>query len=327
MGITKPERAVLSAGKTRLVHDREKDRQQRRRAELFRGQRQQVGIRFKTQLLERALHTACIDQGSLTQQQQRDQQAVAKYLARERKTALAAARMITRQQNHVVSERKTRWDRILGQRISRLPAGIVSQYLDTATEITLSGDGTTSIAPGQNLVHTRLEVISGGYLGGPMKGAFVNVDWHFLWSVSHNGLLNVTSFLQLNGANWLAVNADCNGGFAQSSLTATLGVMQLDSAGRPHHDAQTATLLDQDIQTSWGDSLGQVQFLTLDETDTVGVGRAFQFPVTADLPILITVSAQLYVFVWNAQAAMDFMSGDYRLNAPFVFLTLTSGTG
>jgi hypothetical protein len=327
MGITKTERAVLSAGKTFLQHDREKVRQQRRRAELFLSQRQRVGTLFKKQLLERALLTAGINQGSLTKQQQRDQKAVTKYLAGARKTALGAARMITRQQNHVVTERKTRWDRILGKRNARLPAGLVSQYLDTATEITLSGEGTTSIAPGQNLGHTRIEVSSGGYLGGPMKGALVNIDWHFLWSVPHDGLLNATSFLQINGANWLAVNADCNGGFAQSSLIATLGVTQIDSAGQPHHDAQTANLLNQDIQTSWGDSLGKVQFIALDETDTVGVGRAFQFPVMADLPTLITVSAQLYVFVWNAQAAMDFMSGDYQLNTPFVFLTVNSGTG
>lgn len=327
MGITKAKRAVLSAGKTLLLQDREKDRRQRRRTELFFGRRQRAGSLFKKQLLERAVHIAGIDQRRLAEQQQRDQKAVIKYLTVERKTALAAARRITCQQNQVVADRKKRWDRVLGKRNAPLPSEVVSQYLDTATEITLSGEGTTSIAPGQNLVHTRVDVSSGGYLGGPMKGAFVNIDWHFLWSVPQDGLLNATSFLQLNGANWLAVNADCNGGFAQSSLIATLGVTQLDSAGQPHHDAQTADLLDQDIQTSWGDSLGKVQFIALDETDTVGGGRAFQFPVTADLPILMTVSVQLYVSVWNAQAAMDFMSGAYRLNVPFVFLTVNGGTG
>lgn len=327
MGFTKMERAVLSAGKTLLLHDRENDRQQRRRAELFLGQRQQAGSLFKKQVLERAFHTTGIDQRKLTEQQQRDQKAVTKYLALEQKTALAAAQKVTRQQNHVVTVRKARWDRILGKRKALLSAGVLSQYLDTATEIALSGDGTTSIAPGQNLAHTRVNVSSGGALGGPMKGSLVTIDWHFLWSVPQEGLLNVTSFLQLNGANWLAINADCNGGFAQSSLTATLGITQLDSAGQPHHDAQTAELLDQDIETSWGDSLGKVQFIALDETDTVGAGRAFQFPVTADLPISIMVSVQLYVFVWNAQAAMDFLSGAYRLNVPFVFLTVNSGVG
>lgn len=327
MGITKAERAVLLACKTLLLHDREKARQQRRRAELFFGQRQRASSLFKKQLLERALRTAGIDQRSLTDQQQRDQDAVTKYLAIERKTALSAARMITRQHNQFVTKRKARWDRILGKRNTLQPSGVVSQYLDTAADIVLSAKGTTSIASGQNLVHTRVDVSSGGNLGGPMRGAFVNIDWHFLWSVPQDGLLNATSFLQLNGANWLAINPDCNGGFAQSSLVATLGVMQLDAAGQSHHDAQTAVLLDQDIQTSWGDSVGAVQFITLDETDTVGVGRAFQFPVMADLPVLMTVSAQLYVFVRNAQAAMDFMSDAYQLNVPFVFLTVNSGEG
>lgn len=324
MSLTKTERAVLSAGKSQLQYNRERARQQRRRAELFLGHRQRVGTLFKKQLLEHTLRTADIDQQRLTEQQRQDQKAVTKYLQAEQKTALAFGRKVSRQQKQVVTEQKRRWDRIL-KNMNALSSGIISQYLDTATEIVLSGAGTTSIAPGQNLVHTRVDVSGGGYLGGPMKGEIVNIDWHFLWSVAHDGLLNATSFLQLNGANWLAVNPDCNGGFAQSSLTATLGITQTDSTGQPHHDAQTSNLLNQDIQTSWGDSLGKVQFITLDETDTVGVGRAFQFPVTANLPILITVSAQLSVFVWNAQATMDFLSGDYRVNAPFVFVTVTSG--
>ena len=66
--------------------------------------------------------------------------------------------------------------------------------------------------------------------------------------------------------------------------------------------------------------------MTLDESDTVG-NRAFQFPTLATLPVLITVSAQLYVFVWNAQAALDFLSGEYRLNVPFVFLSLQALPG
>lgn len=322
----KTERAILSAGKAMLMQVRETARKNRRRMDLFLNQRQRVGTLFKKDLLERSLRAAGIDQRLLVEQQQRDQKAITKYLTVERKHALAAARTVARQQDKVVKDRKKRWDQILGRDSSLSPA-VVSQYLDTASEIVLSGEGSTSIAAGQNLAQTRADVSSGGYLGGPMKGALVNIDWHFVWSAPQNGLLNATTFLQLNGATWLAVNPDCNGGVAESSLTATLGLTQWDSSGQPQHDAETVDLLDQEIQTSWGDSLGKVQFIALDETDTVGTGRAFQFPVLADVPILMTVSAQLYVFVWNAQAALDFLSGAYRLNVPFVFVTVNSGAG
>ncbi|HKN85816.1 MAG TPA: hypothetical protein VJV04_03045 [Nitrospiraceae bacterium] len=320
----KTERAILSAGKALLMQARETARKNRRRTELFLSQRQRAGSLFKKDLLERSLRAAGIDQRLLAEQQQRDQKAVTKYLTVERKRAQAAARTVSRQQEKAVRDRKKRWEQVLGKNASLSPA-VVSQYLDTASEIVLSGDGTTSIAAGQNLAQTRADVSSGGYLGGPMKGALIDIDWHFVWSAPQNGLLNVTTFLQLNGASWLAVNPDCNGGVAESSLSGTLGLTQWDSSGQPQHDAETVELIDQEIQTSWGDSLGKVQFIALDETDLVGTGRAFQFPVLAEVPILITVSAQLYVFVWNAQAALDFLSGAYRLNVPFVFVSVNSG--
>ena len=194
----------------------------------------------------------------------------------ERETALAHAGNVNSNQDAANAERRTRWNRVLrGPNMSVVP---VTLYVDSAREIVLSGDGTTSIAPGQNLAHTMAHVSSGGYLGGPMKGDFVNVDWHFLWSPPRAGVLNATAFLQMNGSSWLAINSDCNGGNAESSLVTTLGLTQLDVTGKPHRDTQVVDLLDQRISTGWADSLGQVQLMTLDESDTVG-NRAFQFPV------------------------------------------------
>jgi hypothetical protein len=46
------------------------------------------------------------------------------------------------------------------------------------------------------------------------------------------------------------------------------------------------------------------------------------FPVAAEIPVSIAVEAQLYVSVWNARAELDFMSGEFRLNVPYVFLSL-----
>jgi hypothetical protein len=63
-------------------------------------------------------------------------------------------------------------------------------------------------------------------------------------------------------------------------------------------------------------------FFALDETDTVGIGTPTHFPVAAEIPVSIAVEAQLYVSVWNARAELDFMSGEFRLNVPYVFLSL-----
>ena len=132
----------------------------------------------------------------------------------------------------------------------------------------------------------------------------------------------------MNGASWLAINSDCNGGSASSSINATITLTQLNAEGQPLSDSESAPLLDQFIQNSGWDSVGEVQFINLDEWDTVGNGRAFQFPILGGTPILITVSASLYVLVQNAQASLDFSSGGnpneggFNLNVPFVFLLL-----
>jgi hypothetical protein len=79
--------------------------------------------------------------------------------------------------------------------------------------------------------------------------------------------------------------------------------------------------VDLSLSNSSLDSLGAVQFNNLDETDVAG-SSIVEFPTLADIPILITVSATLYVLVWNATSELDFESDDYRLNVPFVFLDL-----
>ena len=171
---SKAERAVLSAGKAILSGARDICRKQHKRADLFHTRRQRAATGFKRQLLDQSLQAAGIDRRTIIERHTRDQEAIAGYLKTERETALAHAGNVNSNQDAANAERRTRWNRVLpvGPNLSVVP---VSLYVDSAHEIVLSGDGTTSIAPGQNLAHTMAQVSSGGYLGGPMKGDFVNV--------------------------------------------------------------------------------------------------------------------------------------------------------
>ncbi|MBI3803759.1 MAG: hypothetical protein HY282_08365 [Nitrospirae bacterium] len=156
-------------------------------------------------------------------------------------------------------------------------ASVVSTYLESATDI-VTTRGTTSIGPEANLVQTQAEVSGGGSLGGSFEADLVSIDWHFVWTPPGDGFLNVTTFLQMNGFSWLSINSDCNGGEASSNVGAAVMLTQRDASGTSHSDSQSVNLLDQQItDTRWYDSIGEVQFINLDESDTVGY-RAFQFP-------------------------------------------------
>ena len=318
---TKAEHELLSVGKRLLSERRKVQEEQQKQVESFMKLRKRAAREFKRELFDQALRTAGIAVQALTDRQSQDQESIAKFIETQRQEAVARSGQNNELQRAAMSERLKRWNQVLKPQ-SDMAGFPVSVYLESATEIVQTGEGTTSIAPQQNLVHTKAEVSSGGYLGGPFEGDLVFIDWHFLWTPPRDGLLNATSFLQMNGASWLAINSDCNGGSASSSINASITLTQLNADGQPHSDSENTTLLDQLIQNSGWDSVGEVQFINLNESDTVGNGRAFQFPVLGDIPILVTVSATLYVLGRNAQASLDFLSGEFQLNVPFVFLML-----
>jgi len=319
--ITKAEQELLEISKLTLSEHRDSQEKQKKQVETFMKLRKRAANEFKRDLFDQALRTAGIDVQALTERQSHDQESVAKFFETQKQEAVARSGKINELQRTAMIERLKRWNQVVKPQ-SNMAESPVSVYLESATEIVQTGEGTTSIAPQQNLVHTKAEVSSSGYLGGGFEGELVFIDWHFLWTPPRDGLLNATTFLQMNGASWLAINSDCNGGSASSSITAAITLTQLNAEGQPHSDSENATLLDQFIQNGGWDSVGEVQFINLDEWDTVGNGRAFQFPVLGDIPMLVTVSATLYVLARNAQASLDFLSGEFQLNVPFVFLML-----
>jgi hypothetical protein len=319
--LTKAEQELLRVSKMALLERRDFQEKRQKQVESFMKTRKRAASEFKRELLVQALQTAGIDTQALANRQAQDQESIAKFIETQKQEAIACSGKINELQQAAISERQKRWSQVVKPQ-SNMAESPVSVYLESATEIVQTGAGTTSIAPQQNLVHTKAEVSSGGYLGGAFEGELVFIDWHFLWTPPRDGLLNATSFLQMNGASYLAINSDCSGGSASSSVTAAITLTQLNAEGQPHNDSESAQLLDQFIQNSGWDSVGEVQFINLNEWDTVGNGRAFQFPVLGDIPILVTVSTTLYVLVRNAQASLDFLSGEFQLNVPFVFLML-----
>jgi hypothetical protein len=316
MTLSNAELEILQAGKNALSERRSAKAKQQRNVDSFNMKRQEAAFEFRRKLFDQALQAAGVDTQALADRHSRDQDAIVRFMEMQKQESLAQAGEINNRHKAKAGECLARLSKIATPQSSAVA-------LQVATEITLSGAGTASIAPGQNLAHTEAQISSGGYLGGPIRGDSVDIDWHFLWTPPSDGLLNASSFLQMNGASTLFVSSDCNGGDASSTVRAQISVWQLNGSGQLlGFDTQSGVLVDQTLQGTYCGT-GASQTINLDEFDNVGAGRAFQFPTLANLPLLIVVSASLYVLVNNGQAYLDFLSGDYRLNVPFVFLNLS----
>jgi hypothetical protein len=292
-----------------------REQQQEEIAE-FMAIRHKAASEFKQKIFFQGLSAACIDVNDLQRRQERDQDTVNVFLSRQKQLIVLHAAEINQRNEFALNERLNRWDQINTRDWMSPPQQPVVLTLNTAAEILQSGPGTSSIAANNNLAFTQAKVSSGGYLGGPLKGDIVNVDWLFVWTPPRDGLLDATSFLLLNGSSFLATNSTCDGGSASADISATMTLSQGNMK-----DSSTTRIFDARVSSAWGDSLGAVNIMHVDETDTVGY-KPTQFPVLANIPIIITVTASLYALVNNGQAELDFMSGGFRLNVPYVFLQL-----
>ncbi|CAM3133912.1 Uncharacterised protein [Legionella steigerwaltii] len=288
---------------------------QQEECDRFMFARQRAAKEFKHNLFEKAIHAAGMDPEELIQRQKKDAESVMRFIAKQKQTILSQSSLNNRQNELKNKARLQRWQQISSHKLMPTEQSIVLT-LDTAAEILLSDEGTTSIGANNNLAFTKAFVSSGGYLGGPITGDLVYVDWLFVWSPPRSGRLDATSFLTMNGTSTLLTNSTCDGGSSSSSINGSMTLHQGNV-----EDSSSTDIFDSEVSSSWGDSLGAANTIALDETDVVGY-RPTQFPVVAETPIVITVSASLYVSVFNGQAELDFMTGDFRLNVPYVFLQL-----
>jgi hypothetical protein len=314
MQLSKAEQHAVEATKKILTARHNTHANQRQEVESFNERRHNAAREFKQNLFDQALQAAKIDHEALSRRQRRDEDSGLDFLAKQKEHALKKADKVNQKNAADFSKQVSLWNKITADTSS----AIVVATLETAAGIVIYGPGTTSIAPDENLAFTQAMVDSGGYLGGPFKGQIVSIDWLFVWTPPRPGFMNVTSFLSLNGVSALWTHATCDGGSAFSTIDAYISLGQ----GNNLVSFPGNRIFDRIISSPWGNSVGVADFFTLDETDTVGNGTPTHFPVAAEIPVSIAVEVQLYVSVWNALADLDFMSGEFRLNVPYVFLSL-----
>ncbi len=314
MKLTSLEQDALHHYQTLAREKREKEKCCQQKNDEFWVVRERSAREFKQNIVDNAFRLAGIDKTELSCRQQKDSQVVVDFINEQKKVAQYRAIDINNRHDDAFSRRLERWKQLIDKNLIPPPAIVL--ILDRAAKINLSGVGSTSIASNQNIAQTKAEIDSGGYLGGPLRGDIVVVDWLFVWTPPRDGFLDVTSFLSMNGSSSLWAHSTLDGGSASSSVTAGVTLSQgnvTDHSGLNLFNAQT--------KTSWGHFLGSANFQAVDGTDTVGY-QPTQFPVVAKIPIVITITASLYVLVQNAHAELDFISGDFRLNVPYVFLQL-----
>jgi hypothetical protein len=197
--------------------------------------------------------------------------------------------------------------------------------LKSATEIELSAStGFVSIAPEQNLAHTKVERT--GWVSGvlwDMRGDVAVIDWHFLWTPARDGLLNIVSALATNGFAYAYPGPGCVKGTASWSIDAQISLAQVGLDGQLFTDSSSTRIYEGNFGESDMPSYGGVILngTRLDSMTTLTYQN--QFPTIPQTPIAVTVSVTLYVLVAHGEAAINFLDGDFQLNVPFVYLFMT----
>ncbi|MBD0297099.1 MAG: hypothetical protein ICV84_18185, partial [Flavisolibacter sp.] len=209
------------------------------------------------------------------------------------------------------------------ENLPRPQLGIVA-LLRSATDIQLNGQrGDVSIAPEQNLVHTKVERLGWvSALKWDLRGDMAIADWHFLWTPPRTGLLNVLSALSMNGWGFAYPGPGCIKGSSSWSIDAGIVITQLGLNGEPLTDSVQMRVDEQSFDSSDFPSSGGV-ILTANTLDSItALSYQNQYVALAQVPMIITVSAILYVLVAHGEAELNFMDGDFQLNVPFVYLFL-----
>jgi hypothetical protein len=320
MKISNAEHNALSMFIKVLMDKRSHRDKERKEPEHFSTVRHDAAKEYKKRFVEHALRCAGIDLQDLElqdlfQRQAHDTKTVTTFLDMQKQRLLAQASNINKDHSVAIAERVSHWNQV-SARDSMLSQQSIPITLDTAALIQISGEGSSNIAPNNNVVFTKASIDSGGDLGGPLRGKLVNVDWLFVFTPPKTGFLNATSLLSMNGSSALWTNSTCDGGSSSAYVNASMTLSQGNAK-----DSSVTNICDAGVHTSWGESLGAVNVVGLSEIDTVAY-RPTQFPVIADIPIIISVTASLYVLVQNGHGELDVMSGEFRLNVPLVFITL-----
>jgi hypothetical protein len=317
------EQELLRTAKARIAERRRAGEEERQRTLAFTARTQRVAAVYHEKLLDQIARSTGVDIGKLMERHQAERNSAMDFLATEKRRALDAAPETKRFQQIEVLERAARLRRIESQSATSL--NFVGVQLTSATEIDLNANvGTFSIAPQENLVHTKVEVLGWvSALQWDMRGDVASIDWHFLWTPPRDGVINALSALLMNGWGFAYPGPGCVKGSSFFKIGVQLSVTQVGAGGIPFTDSVGEFIASDSFTSSDVPTFGGVilQPKKLDYPTLLSYGN--QFVAIGQTPLLVTMSVTMYALVAHGEAEINFIDGDFQLNVPAVFVGLT----
>ena len=188
--------ALLQAARAGLAERRQAANEQRADELEFMSRHGKIADAYHEKLFATALQVAGVEPDALAKRHEAERDSAINFLHERKRRAIDAAGSVRKRHTLRTAELTRRLsDRVSGQQSA------LSALLKSATSIELSAsNGFVSIAPEQNLAHTKVERT--GWVSGvlwDMRGDMAVIDWHFLWTPPRDGLLNIVSALATNG--------------------------------------------------------------------------------------------------------------------------------
>jgi len=314
---------TLNVAKTWMRERRAKQEEERNKTLAFMSRQQRVAAPFHEKLYRHALSAAGIEVEELNKRHQAESDSAMRFLDERRQAALNVARDVNLRHRSDIEERMARWEHFAPPPPPPpQPSSPIVASLTSAMEINLTANlGDSSIAPNANIARTKVE--RKGWVSSlqwDLRGDLATVDWQFLWNPPRDGLLNVLTLLAMNGFGAVYPGPGCMAGSASWSIDSELALTQFGANGQPFRDSVTTRLAEDNFNSSDIPSSGGIILTGTHLDDVPVVTYPNRFPVMGQVPLLITVSATLYVLVAHGQAELNFIDGDFQLNVPFVYL-------
>jgi hypothetical protein len=316
------EADLLRTVKAQIAERRRLREEEQYRARAYSARAQKVVASFHEKLFDQAAKNIGVDIDAISERQQAERASAMDFLATEKRRAVELSSETKKYQQIQQLERSERFQRRLAQPAS---SNFVGVYLTSATDIQLTGKvGSSSIAPQENLAHTRVEVL--GWVSGlqwDQRADLAIVDWHFLWTPPQDGVINLISLVAMNGWGFTYPGPGCVKGNSYYTIDAELGVTQVGAGGTPITDSVRENVTSDSFDSSDFPSGGGVilQPRKLDYPTAISYGN--QFMAIGQTPLMITMSVTLWALVSHGEAEVNFLDGDFYLNVPTVFVGLS----
>ena len=329
IALSRAERELLKAATgIRLQRRRAKEAEWQATVAFISGQ-QKVARAFHKKVFDRALRAAGIDPQQLSKRHERERASALRFFAKRKQEAFGQASEVNKAHRLSIDELITR--RRLPLAAPPAPPGPppapssspTFTLVTSPTTITLEGGQATSyaIAPKQNIVHTKVERYGWvSSLKWDLRGDMAFAHWNFLWAPPRDGMMNVISALAMNGLGVAYPGPGCIAGSSSWSLDATITLTQIGTTGSPLTDSFTTRVAEERFGSGDLPSGGGVIFTgtRLDQVENLVFDK--YFPVLSQVPLLVTVTATLYVLVAHGEAELNFADRGFQLNVPYVYL-------